>query len=450
MAVGSIKPFIEVFDSNGDPVSGAKLHVYEAGTTTNRAIYSDASLTTPLANPLTSDAAGRFAQFYHAAGTYKLRCTTSGGTLIWQHDNIDTGLAAGTGALPISGGGTGATTAAAARTNLDVPSNSELTDLADAISALTASLQALIAQPQGRLTMTSATPVLTTGVTAGSAVYYTPYTGAQISIYDGVIFNVKTFAELTLTLNASHTANSIYDVFVWEESGVVTVGTGVGWNTATAGAGARGTGAGTTELTRLSGILVNAVSMTMRNGATTYTVDANKATYVGSIYMDGTNGQLSCLTAYGQSRKWGVWNAYNRRPIILRAGDATATWSASGVRQLNGSANNFAAVFCGLAEEPAKAVFRQMASGTVGATGTMGVQVGIGVNSTTVFSGYAGRPSGGAASSNLDVTLEATGSHVLLPVLGLNNLNMLEDNVGSAITMHGGQEDCEMTVEWWG
>jgi hypothetical protein len=63
----------------------------------------------------------------------------------------------------------------------------------------------------------------------------------------------------------------------------------------------------------LSGILVNANAMaTARNGATTYSVAANEGTYVGSLFMDGTNGQITCHTAYGQSRKWGIWNAYNR------------------------------------------------------------------------------------------------------------------------------------------
>jgi hypothetical protein len=82
-----------------------------------------------------SDAAGNFPRFYIAAGTYKLRAETSAGVLIWQYDNIDTGLSAGSGALPVASGGTGGTTATAARTNLDVPSNADLTTLTASLAS---------------------------------------------------------------------------------------------------------------------------------------------------------------------------------------------------------------------------------------------------------------------------------------------------------------------------
>ena len=109
-------------NSNGSPVVGAILKIYEFGTTTFRAIYSDAALMIPMTNPLAgvnaSNANGQFPCFYMAAGTYKLRAETSLGVLIWEVDNLDTGTSAGSGALPLPRGGTGATTAAAARANL--------------------------------------------------------------------------------------------------------------------------------------------------------------------------------------------------------------------------------------------------------------------------------------------------------------------------------------------
>lgn len=449
MAVSGIKPFIEVFDSNGDPISGAQLYVYESGTTTNRAIYSDSSLSIPAANPLTSNAAGRFDRFYQAAGTYKLRAETSTGTLIWQVDEIDTGLGAGTGALPISGGGTGATNAAAARANLDVPSNSELSDLAATIASVTASLQALVSSPQGYLTPTSGTPVITAGVTAGTAVYYTPFTGNQIPIFDGVIFNITSFAELTLTLNANHVASAIYDCFVINDAGTVRLVTGPAWNTATAGSGARGTGSATTELVRQNGLWVNANSMTARNGSDTYTVEAKKGTYVGSISMDGTNGQVSCLTAYGQSRKWGIWNAYNRRRILLQVGDSTASWtySSATIRQSNGAAGNTGAVFCGLPEERAIARFSQNIS-----TNTAGeaARIGIGVNVTNAFTSLIGkRYMPASATSGLQTT---NVEHILAPAIGINNLNCCEalPLASGLANFNGGAADMLMSIEWWG
>jgi len=248
MAARIEEPRIRVMDANGLPYVGAKLYVYDAGTTTPASIFSDSALTVPAANPLTSDASGYFELTYIAAGEYKLRAEQSDATLIWEKDNQDTGVPVGAGALAISAGGTGATTAAAARTNLDVPSNSELTALSASVTTLQTTVSAIVGLPQGRLTPTTAVPVITSGVTSGTAVYYTPYVGNVIPIYNGTTFATKTFAELTLTLNTNHLADTAYDVFIWLESGVVTIGTGPAWNNSTGGSSARGSGASTTEL----------------------------------------------------------------------------------------------------------------------------------------------------------------------------------------------------------
>lgn len=47
-------------DLNGDVISGAKLNTYEVGTTTPQATFLDSALTSPAANPILTDAAGRF------------------------------------------------------------------------------------------------------------------------------------------------------------------------------------------------------------------------------------------------------------------------------------------------------------------------------------------------------------------------------------------------------
>jgi hypothetical protein len=327
MAMHGAKPFVHVSDSNGNPYVAAKLYVYEVTTTTLRSIYSNEGLSVAIANPLTSDAAGNFARFYQNSGTYKLRAETSAGTLIWEQDNIDTGLPAGTGALPIARGGTGATTAAAARAALDVPSNSELTDLATDISDLSSQIQNVVSSPQGYLTLTTLTPILASDVSAGTSVYYTPYTGNLIPIYNGTAFVVTSFSELTMAMNSNHVASTLYDFFVISDGGTVRLVTGPAWNTSTAGSGARGTGAGTTEIERVNGLWVNKNAMTARYGATTVSVALRQGTYVGSMFVDGTNGQVSCHRTWGQSRKWGIWNAYNRALVILKAGDSTATWT---------------------------------------------------------------------------------------------------------------------------
>jgi hypothetical protein len=459
MALSGLQPFIKVIDSNGDPIVGAVLKVYEAGTTTYRNIYSDSGLTTPLTNPLSggnaSNASGDFPRFYMASGTYKLRAETSGGVLIWEYDNIDTGLSAGVGALPISAGGTGATTAAAARANLDVPSNSELADLADDIASLSSSVQNIVSFPQGRLTLTTGTPVISSDVSAATAVYYTPFVGNIVPIYDGSQFSAHTFSsDLQLTLNTNHLANSIYDVFIYWDGSALQIATGVAWNTVTAGSGARGTGAGTTELVRVNGLWVNKYDVSYRNGATTGTLSAERGTYVGSIYMDSAAGQITCHTAWGQSRKWGVWNAYNRQPVELQGGDSTASWTnaSATIRASNGSSNNSLTVFSGLPEEEVFVSFQQAVQMTDFTTGSAikTVSIGIGRNDTTAYAGTTAIIGfGNATNGNSRVIAEA--KYTLLPRIGIDTFTACEAGNATAsftTTFYGTQPNMAISARW--
>jgi hypothetical protein len=445
MAMHGEKPFVHVSDSNGNPYVGAKLYVYEVTTTTLRSIYSNEGLTVAIANPLTSDAAGNFDRFYQAAGTYKLTCETAAGVPIWEEDNIDTGLPAGTGALPISRGGTGATTAAAARAALDVPSNSELSDLADDISDLSDQIQNVISIPQGRITLTSLTPVLVSDVSAGTTVYYTPYIGSLIPIYDGTTFSITQFTELTMAMNSNHVASTLYDFFVINDAGTIRLVTGPAWNNSTAGSCSRSTGAGTTELERLNGLWVNKNDITARYGATTVAVSARRATYVGTMFVDGTNGQVSCHVSFGQSRKWGVWNAYNRQPIALAAGDSTASWTyaTNTIRAANGTAANSFTFLAGLPEELLEAHYRVRASTSINTTG----QIGIGVNSTTAYSGVQGiMVSGG--TQGLDQDLNAI--YRAVPAIGIHTITALERGINNTTTFNGLSTQTLLSGVWRG
>lgn len=64
-------PFLQLNDASGVPLSGGKLYVYEAGTTTPLALFSDNGLTTPAANPVVASAAGVFATVFIAELEYK-------------------------------------------------------------------------------------------------------------------------------------------------------------------------------------------------------------------------------------------------------------------------------------------------------------------------------------------------------------------------------------------
>lgn len=297
-----------------------------------------------------------------------------------------------------------------------------------------------IARPQGYLTLVSGTPVVTSDQASKTIVYYTPDKGNLIPLYNGTRYVPTVLSELTLTLVTQHLANTIYDVFVWLESGVVTVGTGPAWSVSTAGSGARGTGAGTTELERVAGLLINKVQMTTRNSSTTYTVAANRATYVGSILIDGTAGQVTCHRSYGQSRQWGVWNAYNRRPIILQVGDSTASWTyapGSGFRSSNNDSTNQGIVLCGLAEELVRTAFRQRRN-----TGASQVGIGWNVTSSTT-SGIVDQTDN---ANNFVLQAE----YVATPFLGRGEATGLENQVSGTGNYFGGQDDMQMLIEWMG
>lgn len=76
-------------------VSGAKLYIYENGTTTLASIYSDADLTVPAANPIVANASGQFPTRWIARGTtdspalYSLAITGPSGESIGNPSTFD-------------------------------------------------------------------------------------------------------------------------------------------------------------------------------------------------------------------------------------------------------------------------------------------------------------------------------------------------------------------------
>lgn len=73
----------------GNPAPGAKAYFYETTTSTPKPVYSDASLTTPITQPVTADTAGVFQVIYLAAeGDYKLTLTRSDDSLLYTVDPL--------------------------------------------------------------------------------------------------------------------------------------------------------------------------------------------------------------------------------------------------------------------------------------------------------------------------------------------------------------------------
>jgi hypothetical protein len=474
-------PDIQYSDGTGVPLAGAQVFFYVTGTSTKQNTYSDKALTIPNANPIVLDASGRLGDCWLQTLPYKVVLAPANDTdpptsPIWTKDPVWTsdystvaqfqsvngnpnGQLAGT-----AGSATVPASVAWDYTNdilyVCTTTGTSTTAVWTAVNPATGA-STVLPTPQGRLTLTTQTPVINADVTAATTIYYTPYTGLLIPIYNGTNFIASSIvSEISMALVAAHAASNIYDLFIFSLSGVVTLGSGPSWSAGsggsiTAGSCARGTGAGGTALARLNGILTNAVSMTMTYGTggsagSTTTVAANRATYVGSMFMDTTNGQVSCYVSWGQSRKWGLWNAYNREPITVQCGDSTASWpyTTQTVREANGSTANTIVIFSGLAEEPYALTYLDNFQ-TAAAT-ACGVTIGIGFNTTTTFAGMRGSYSS-SIGTQLNISSSLLGSYPAAPSLGINNINALEEAVppGGA-TMLGTTASMLLQAQWRG
>lgn len=88
MAVLLTPPYLEFADSNGNPLSGGKIHTYVAGTTTPKPTYTTSAGDTQHTNPVILDSAGRVVVF--GTGSYKFVITDSNDNVIKTVDNVTT------------------------------------------------------------------------------------------------------------------------------------------------------------------------------------------------------------------------------------------------------------------------------------------------------------------------------------------------------------------------
>lgn len=238
------------------------------------------------------------------------------------------------------------------------------------------------AAPQGRLTLTTATRVMTASITSNT-VYYTPYAGRSVPIYSGSLWIMRDLGgELSQALSdttkspAAATTDSNYDLFVWDDDGTMRCTRGPAWSSGTS----RGTGVGTTELDMTTVFPTNKRAIT--NGPA-----ANRGTYVGTIHTNGSSTcdwTLGSLAASGGMATLGVWNCYNRRPVETMVRDTANSWTcASGtVQAANNSATMRVNVVVGLKEDPIYASYAAIAQNAASNSSA----IGVGLDSTIAFS----------------------------------------------------------------
>lgn len=297
-------------------------------------------------------------------------------------------------------------------------------------------LALLIVPPQGRLTLTPSVPVLTATVSGATTVYYSPYVGRHVPINDGTRFVMTDIggelSQATTDATKSPAAvanNSNYDKFVWSDAGTIRCTRGPLWTSDTG----RGTGAGTTELVRVNGILVNNVAIT--NGPA-----ANRGTYVGTIRSNGSaaiDWIYGALSAGGTAGRLCVWNMYNRVAIETMVRDDTNSWTvAAGVtgQAADNSATYRVSFVSGWAEDAFFGNYQAMCATAAANTGVAGV----GLDSTTAFSGRWNTNNTASTTRPIegDLTTTALGFHYISAMdasAGSNSSTFYGDGGGTTI-----------------
>ena len=164
---------------------------------------------------------------------------------------------------------------------------------------------------QARLTLTTAIPVTTADVTAATNIYWTPYGGNLITLYDGADWKTYIHAERTLAVAA--TTNTMYDIFGYISGGATAI-EALAW---------------TNDTTR-------ATALAVFEGRLTKSGD-NTRRYLGSYRTTGVSGQTedSDLNRL-------LFNYYNRKMRRLFVYETTDSWTyaTAAWRSLNNSTAN--------------------------------------------------------------------------------------------------------------
>lgn len=243
----------------------------------------------------------------------------------------------------------------------------------------------------GRLTLESGVPVSTTDQTGKTTIYFTPYKGNQIVLWDGSAWTAYTFTETSLALGTL-TSGLPYDVFGYVSSGALTL-----------------------ELLAWTSTTARATAVTLQDGRYCKSGDKTRL-YLGTFYTTATTTTEDSLT------KRFVWNNYNRVGRRLRKSDSTSHTYNGGYRSWNNStANRFEAVI-GLQEE----ALVVSVTGEVGGVSNVYGITAVGMDSTTVPDAY-----GYVRGIGVAVDASAGGTVVYSPAVGYHFFQALESSVST-------------------
>lgn len=249
----------------------------------------------------------------------------------------------------------------------------------------------------GRLTLTSGTPVTTSSVTAATTVYFTPFLGNRITIYNGTSWDLLSFTEKSVSVPA--TTVTPFDIFGYSNSGTLAL-EAVNW---------------TNDTTR-------ATALSMQDGVYVKGTDTSRR-YLGTARTTAVSGQTE-----DSSSKRFLWNSCNRLPRPLLAQTNTDSWSYSIATWRSINNNTTAGIgrleyVVGQAVEPipVENFMSNLINASYGFTSE-----GIGTNSTSANSADL---YGGAQAYTSFLTLQRQ-----FPSVGYSYLQWLEISVATGVT----------------
>lgn len=309
-----------------------------------------------------------------------------------------------TGLSGLAAGSSYYVSATAGALTTTAPGNARFLGVADSTTSLVLAPEQRGVGPnsfcQGRLTLTTGTPVTSSDVTGATTLYFAPFAGNQVSLFDGTRWITYTFTERSITL-AALTASTPYDVFMYDNAGTLTLEL-TAWTNATTRA---------TALTTQNGVLV-------KTGATT-------RRYLGTVYINGSGGQTddTVLKRY-------LYNYASRVVRDLRAVDTADSWaySTNTIRQANGNAANQVEIMQGVAEE---AIALQLIA-HVRDSAQENLFAGIGEDSTTAKA--TNMIGGQVASGTTNLVYQINASLTKIPAVGWHRYTWLESDLSGGGT----------------
>lgn len=256
----------------------------------------------------------------------------------------------------------------------------------------------------GRLTLTSNTPVTTADVTAATTLYYTPYGGNDMALYNGVGWAITTFTQASIAVPA--TTSQMYDVYA-----ALSISSGI-----------------TLSLVAWTNDTTRATAPTTQDGVLVKTGDTSKR-YLGSVRTTTVSGQ----TEDSVTKRF-VWNYYNRVPRAMFKQDGTANWSynTATIRQVRADTTDKVEFVLGVAEESVLAQYTTVVKND-NAT-VQGMQFGSSLDSITAFlpsPGIAGTIFCGPTANEIRNAVNILTAY---PAVGYHYLAMLEAGTGTGVT----------------